>query len=167
MDKLLPLAETAGRLLKARGETIGVAESSAGGLISAALLAQGGASAYFKGGGVIYTADARQGLLDIPTPLPTPIERAATEAYARLLAETVRARLGADWGIGETGATGPTGNRYGDAPGHCCISVSGPVSKTITIETGSTDRAANMRAFAAAALTLLAEAVTEAAKETG
>jgi nicotinamide-nucleotide amidase len=162
METLLPLAETAGRLLKSRGETIGVAESSSGGLISAALLALPGASAYVKGGGIIYTADARSGLLDLPTPLPAPVERPATEAYARLLAETARARLKAVWGIGESGATGPTGNRYGDAPGHCCIAVSGPVCKTITIETGSADRAANMRAFARAALALLAEAATEA-----
>jgi len=167
METLLPLAETAGRLLKSRGETIGIAESSAGGLISAALLALGGASAYFKGGGVIYTADARQGLLGLPTPLPAPVERASTEAYATLLAETARARLNATWGIGETGATGPTGNRYGDAPGHCCIAVCGPVSKVITIETGSADRAANMRAFAHAALALLTEAATEATTGAG
>ncbi|HEX3984051.1 MAG TPA: CinA family protein [Acidisoma sp.] len=162
MDSLLPLAETAGALLKARSETVAIAESSAGGLISAAFLSVGGASAYMRGGGVIYTAEARRGLLDIPTPLPAPIERAATEPYAELLAQTVRARLGAAWGIGETGATGPTGNRYGDAPGHCCIAVSGPVSKVITIETGSADRVANMRAFAARTLELLTETLRAA-----
>ena len=97
--------------LKERNETIGIAESSTGGLISAALLSIGGASAYFRGGGVIYTAYARQAFLEIPNPLPAPIERASTEPYALLLADTVRARLGAHWGLGETGATGPTGNR--------------------------------------------------------
>ncbi|MCB8875093.1 CinA family protein [Acidisoma silvae] len=160
---MIPLAERAGALLKARGETIGVAESSSGGLISAALLSIGGASAYFRGGSVIYTAQARQGLLDLPQPLPAPIERASTEPYAILLADTVRGRLDAVWGIGETGATGPSGNRYGDAAGHCCIAVTGPVSKVITIETGSGDRVANMRAFGEAALALLIEALTEAA----
>ncbi len=163
MESVRPLAETVGALLKARRETVAVAESSAGGLISAALLSLGGASAYFRGGGVIYTMEARQGLLDIPTPLPSPVQRPSTEAYAALLAETVRERLDGSWGIGETGATGPTGNRYGDAPGHCCIAVTGPVSKVITIETGSDDRVANMRAFAARALELLAEAMREAA----
>jgi nicotinamide-nucleotide amidase len=161
MQTILPLAEIVGALLKARGETVAVAESSSGGLISAALLSVGGASAYFRGGGVIYTAQARQGLLDIPTPLPPPIERASTEVYADLLAQTVRHRLDATWGIGETGATGPTGNRYGDVPGHCCIAVSGPVSKVLTIETGSDDRVANMRAFATRALALLGEALRE------
>jgi PncC family amidohydrolase len=159
MQDLLPLAEAVGALLKSRGETIAIAESSSGGLISAALLSVGGASAYFRGGGVIYTAQARQGLLGIPNPMPAPVERPATEAYAALLAETVRQRLGADWGLGETGATGPTGNRYGDAAGHSCIAVGGSVPRAITIETGDDDRVANMRLFARRALELLAEAL--------
>ncbi len=160
MDSLLPLAERIGARLKQRGETIGIAESSTAGLISAALLSVGGASAYFRGGGVIYTAYARKAFLDIPNPLPAPIERASTEPYAALLADTVRAKLESTWGLGETGATGPTGNRYGDAAGHTCIAVTGPdFSKVITLETGSADRIANMRAFGVRALELLAEAL--------
>ena len=160
MDSLLPLAQKIGARLKERGDTVAIAESSTGGLISAALLSIGGASAYFRGGGVIYTAQARKGLLDISNPLPAPIERASTEPYAMLLADTVRARLDAKWGLGETGATGPTGNRYGDKAGHTCIAVSGEgFCKAITLETGSDDRIANMRAFAIRALELLAEAI--------
>ncbi len=160
MDALLPLAEKIGARLKARGETIAIAESSTGGLISAALLSIGGASAYFRGGSVIYTAYARSGFLDIPNPLPAPIERASTEPYALLLADTVRARLQSSWGLGETGATGPTGNRYGDKAGHTCIAVTGSgFSKSITLETASPDRIANMRAFGVRALELLAEAL--------
>src|SRR3954449_10366612 len=137
MDSLLPLAEKIGARLKARGETIAIAESSTGGLISAALLSIGGASVYFRGGSVIYTAYARSGFLDIPNPLPAPIERASTEPYALLLASTVRARLDAKWGLGETGAAGPTGNRYGDKAGHSCIAVAGDgFSRAITLETG-------------------------------
>jgi nicotinamide-nucleotide amidase len=162
MQNLLPLAEKVGALLKARGETIAIAESSTGGLVSAALLSVGGASAYFRGGGVIYTVQARQGLLDIPNPMPAPVERASTEPYAELLATTVRSRLNADWGLGETGAAGPTGNRYGDAAGHTCIAVAGPVTRAITIETASDDRVSNMRAFALAALELLADALAGA-----
>ena len=158
MQDLLPLAEKIGARLKARGETVAIAESSTGGLISAALLSVGGASAYFRGGSVIYTAYARSGFLDIPNPLPAPIERASTEPYASLLAETVKTRLEATWGLGETGATGPTGNRYGDKSGHTCIAISGPGgTKAITLETGSPDRIANMRAFAKKAMELLAE----------
>src|SRR5580698_7426564 len=160
MQTLLPLADKIGARLKARGETIAIAESSTGGLISAALLSVAGASVYFRGGGVIYTAFARSGFLDIPNPLPPPIERASTEPYALLLADTVRARLSATWGLGETGATGPTGNRYGDKSGHTCIAITGPsFSKVITLETGSPDRIANMRAFSIKALELLAEAL--------
>jgi nicotinamide-nucleotide amidase len=158
MQSLLCLAEQIGARLKERGETIAIAESSTGGLISAALLSVGGASAYFRGGSVIYTAYARSGFLDIPNPLPPPIERASTEPYALLLADTVRERLSATWGLGETGATGPTGNRYGDNAGHTCIAVTGPgVSRVITLETGHGDRVANMRAFSDKALQLLAE----------
>ena len=161
MDALLPLAEKIGARLKERGETIGIAESSTGGLVSAALLSIGGASAYFRGGGVIYTAYARKAFLDIPDPLPPPIQRASTEPYALLLAATVRARLDTSWGLGETGATGPTGNRYGDAPGHTCIAVTGAdFSRAITLETGSADRIANMRKFGIRALELLAEALS-------
>ena len=157
METLLPKI---GARLKQRNETIAIAESSTGGLISAALLSVAGASAYFRGGGVIYTAQARKGLLDISNPLPAPIQRASTEPYAMLLADTVRGRLDARWGLGETGATGPTGNRYGDKAGHTCIAVTGPnFSKAITLETGSDDRVANMRAFAQKAFELLAEAL--------
>jgi nicotinamide-nucleotide amidase len=160
MQNLLPLADQLGARLKARGETIAVAESSTGGLISAALLSVAGASAYFRGGSVIYTAYARSGFLDVPNPLPPPIERASTEPYALLLADTVRTRLDASWGLGETGATGPTGNRYGDAAGHTCIALVGPnFRRAITVETGSADRVGNMREFSKRALNLLVEAL--------
>jgi nicotinamide-nucleotide amidase len=156
MQSLLPLAEKLGARLKARGETVSVAESSASGLISAALLAVPGASAYYLGGAVVYTRQSRELLLGIP---PSALEgiRPATEPYALLLARTVRERVSASWGIGETGATGPTGNRYGDPAGHACIAVVGPSEGVITLETGLADRFANMRAFARAALVLLAE----------
>jgi nicotinamide-nucleotide amidase len=145
--------------LVARGETIAVSESSAGGLISAALLSVGGASAFYVGGGVIYTRKAMGALLDLG---PAELEgiRSATEPMARLQAETVRMKLGADWGLAETGATGPTGNRYGDAAGHACLAVSGPRTESRVLETGSSDRMANMAAFANAALELLEECVS-------
>ncbi len=158
MQELLPAAGRIGARLKARGETIAIAESSTGGLISAALLAVPGASAYFLGGSVIYTRFARAAFLEIPDPLPGGM-RASTEPYAALLAATVRTRCGATWGLGETGATGPTGNRYGDAAGHTCLALAGPTAHALTLETGSADREANMRIFAARALALLAEAL--------
>ena len=158
MNELLPIAEKVGALLKERGETLAVAESSTGGLISAALLAMPGASAYFLGGAVIYTHAARVALLAIPDEAMRGM-RASTEAYALLEARTVRQRFASTWGLGETGATGPTGNRYGDAAGHSCLALTGPSERAFTLETGSADRLANMRAFAAAALNALADAL--------
>ena len=158
MQDLLPLAEQLGARLKARQETIAVAESAAGGLIAASLLAMPGASAYFIGSTVVYTYKSRSALLGISDAALTGM-RPSTEAYARLLARHIRERLGATWGLAETGAAGPTGNRYGDAAGHACIAFSGGNGEregALTIETGSADRAANMRSFAAGALELLA-----------
>jgi nicotinamide-nucleotide amidase len=154
MPDLTPLATPVAELLKAAGQTLAVAESSAGGLISATLVSIPGASAYYIGGGVVYTSTARRALLGIGDEAMTGM-RASTEPYALLKARTLREQLGATWGLAETGASGPTGNRYGDAAGHACIAVSGPVERTITVETGKADREANMWTFAKAALDLL------------
>lgn len=154
MESLLPLAEQVALLLKQRRETIAVAESSAGGLIAAALLAVPGASAYFLGGAVVYTRKARELLMQLPRESVAGM-RSASEPYALLLARTASQRFSASWGLAETGAAGPTGNPYGDAAGHSCIAIAGVAEEVITLETGSADRAANMRAFSAAALRLL------------
>jgi PncC family amidohydrolase len=156
-DQAAPVAA----LLVSRRETIAVAESSAGGLISAALLAIPGASAYFMGAGVIYTQAARRALLGVPDSGVAGM-RSSTEAYAQLKARRIRELLGTTWGLAETGATGPAGNRYGDAPGHACIAVAGPVARVITVETGQPDREANMLAFTRAALELLESCVKAA-----
>ena len=154
IPSLAPLAEAAGARLKARGESIAVAESSSGGLISAALLAVPGASAYFLGGGVIYTGKARMSLMGITREAVAGM-RSASEPYALLLARTARANFAATWGLSETGAAGPTGNPYGDAAGHSCLALSGPVEMAVTLETGLADRGGNMTAFATRALELL------------
>ena len=154
MKELIGVAEQIATRLIARKETIAVAESSTGGLISAALLSVPGASAYFLGGAVVYTRDARRLLMDIPNDAMKGI-RSASEPYAQLLARQMRTRFATSWGLSETGATGPTGNRYCDAAGHCCMAIAGPVQKVITLETGSGDRQANMQVFAKAALNLL------------
>jgi len=154
MDDLIALAEQIASRLRQRGETIAVAESSTGGLISAALLAVPGASAYFLGGAVVYTRQARRALVSIPDAGIAGM-RSASEPYAALLARTVRDRHGATWGLAETGAAGPTGNRYGDPAGHTCIAVAGPSEQVLTLRTGSADRRANMQAFAAKALQTL------------
>ena len=158
MDQLMALAGEVGEALKAQGQKVAVAESSSGGLISAALLSVPGASAYYLGGAVVYTPKARVMLMEIPREALEGM-RSASEPYALLLARTARERFGATWGLSETGAAGPTGNGYGDAAGHTCIAISGPIEMAVTIETGESDRADNMRAFAAAALDLLKRAL--------
>ena len=158
MDALAPLAQRVAARLTERRETIAVAESSTGGLIAAALLAVPGASVYFLGGAVVYTAASRAALVRLTAADMTGI-RPSTEAYAALLAERVREQHKATWGLGETGAAGPTGNRYGDPAGHSCMAVAGPVARAVTLRTGSADRRANMDAFAARALELLADAL--------
>jgi PncC family amidohydrolase len=160
METLTELAAAVGARLKERGETIAVSESSTGGLISAALLAVPGASAYFLGGAVVYTRQSRKALLGITDEAMRERKiRSASEPYAVLAAATVRERHGATWGLAETGATGPAGNRYGDPAGHTCIAVAGPAERVITLRTGSADRQANMQAFARRALEELAAAL--------
>jgi PncC family amidohydrolase len=158
MESLLPLADKIAARLIERRQTIAVAEGSAGGLISAALLSVPGASAYFVGGAVVYTGTARSALAAIGADDMKGL-RPASEAYAALLARRLRERLNTTWAVAEAGAAGPAGNRYGDPAGHTCIALSGPVEKAITLRTGIADRRANMRAFAMRALALLAEEI--------
>ena len=158
MNDLLPLGGKIGARLKARKETIVVAESSTAGLVSAALLAVPGASAYFIGGGAFYTRKSFLALRETHEQMFAG-KRGCTEAWALMLARTFRERCSATWAIGESGAAGPAGNRYGDPSGVSWVVVVGPQERTLKIETGSSDRVANMRTFSAAALRLFADVV--------
>jgi nicotinamide-nucleotide amidase len=158
MDNLIPIAAKIGAMLKDRRETVAIAESSTGGLVSAALLSVPGASAYFIGGSVVYTLKARRAMLDVPDAAFSNI-KSVTEEGALILARAAKQRLGVTWSVSEIGASGPTGNRYGDPAGHSCIAVGGPRERSLTVETGSADRIANMRTFAAAALNLLLQSL--------
>ena len=155
---LIDVANAVAQTQMARKETVAVAESSAGGLISAAVLSVPGASAYYLGGGVIYTRRAFKGLFQLDREAVGDLQ-SSTEPYAAFLAKTIREKLRADWGMSETGAAGPNGDIYGDPAGHTCVAVAGPLSQTRRILTGSADRAANMSAFAIASLTLLKDAL--------
>ena len=160
MPELESMAASVGALLKERQENLAVCESACGGVISAALVSVPGASAYFLGGAVSYTNESRRRLLRIPESAMEGI-RPSSEPYALLNARTIRETIGATWGLSETGASGPTGNQYGDSPGHACIAVVGPVERVITLETGEADREANMWVFAKAALDLLEECIRQ------
>jgi PncC family amidohydrolase len=157
MPSLLEMATPVGELLKQRGQTVAVSESAAGGLVSAALLSVPGASGYYLGGASVYTQTARRGLLrfnDAKAQM-----RGSNEEYATLTATTIRNLLEADWAIGESGAAGPSGNRYGDPAGHVALAVVGPASATRIVRTGNDDREDNMWSFARAALDLLYDTV--------
>jgi PncC family amidohydrolase len=154
MQRLRDAAEALANELKSRKATVAVAESSTGGLISVALLSVAGASAYYQGGGVIYTPRARHRLLGLGRDDVRGL-KSASEPYALLLANRVKSLFSADWGLSETGATGPNGNPYGDAAGHCCFAVAGTTTVAATLETHSSDRFENMILFSLAALHLL------------
>ena len=160
METLLPLAEKIAVILKDRHENIATAESTTGGLVSAALLSVPGASAYFVGGALVYTLKARRVTLEVPDAAFAHI-KSVTEEGAMILARAARTRFAVTWAIAEIGASGPTGNRYGDQAGHSCIAVAGPTERSVTVETGSPDRTANMRTFATAALNLLLEILSK------
>ncbi|MEH6639522.1 MAG: CinA family protein [Porticoccaceae bacterium] len=162
MKSLTSLATPTADALIARSQTLAVCESSAGGLISAALVSYPGASAYFLGGTVVYTLSARDKLIDVNDEDMAGI-RPASEAYALLCARRIRAKLGSDWALAETGASGPSGNPYGDAPGHACFAVSGPIERAMTIATGRDNREDNMWIYAQQALNLLMECLAEQA----
>ena len=148
-------AQHVASVLRSSGETVAVAEGSAGGLVSAALLSVPGASAYFVGGTVVYTVAASRawmaGAVEVPAGM-----RGATETFAGYLATSVRLKVGSTWGIGEAGAAGPA-NPYGDPAGHSWLAIDGPRTATRNVLTGLDDRVGNMVAFAAAALQLFAE----------
>ncbi len=158
MQILLPAAERIGEALKRRGETVAVAESSSGGLISAALLSVPGASAYFLGSSVFYTRKSLKELLGLGDADFAKM-RGLTEPTALLVAQAIRRRLGSSWAVAEIGASGPTGSRYGDPPGTSCIAVVGERERTVVVRTGREDRVANMQAFAEAAIALLSQTI--------
>ena len=152
MQILIPIAERIAARLIERGESVAVSESSSGGLVSAALLAVPKASIWYQGASITYTPNVARGLLGITREtMPTGV-RSSTEPYALFMAGVIRERLRGSWGLCETGAAGPEGNSYGDSAGHTCVGIVGPVEASFTLETGESDRAENMMAFARFAL---------------
>jgi PncC family amidohydrolase len=154
-EDLTKLGTEVGAVLKARGQSIAVVDGATGGLISAALLAMPGASAFYRGGGVIYTLKGRRIVLGHE---PGSLQglTSATEAYALAQARLIRERYSADWGIAETGAAWPGVHPLGVASGTSAAAVVGPdFEAALIIETGTDNRLANMIAFARNALEVL------------
>ena len=148
-------------LLTAHQETIAVAESTTGGLLSAALLWVPGASRYYGGGGVTYTLNSRTALAGVPAEMYANYQGTTPEMLAAL-AEAMRVRLGTTWCIAESGLAGPTSGRSGAPPGRTTMSVAGPLARTEVTETGLADREANMVEFATRTLRFLRNTLREA-----
>tara|TARA_B100000579_G_C22534789_1_gene712448 strand:- start:129 stop:611 length:483 start_codon:yes stop_codon:yes gene_type:complete len=153
-------AKKIAELLRERKETISVAESSVGGLLSASLLAVPGASDYYMGGTVVYTMRARRKLLGLSKEI-LDTQEPLTETYVSLLAKTMREQLRSDWAIAELGATGPGGTPYGHPPGICVLAVSGPKNLSKYLETQTGDREGNMCLFLEEGLNLLLKALSD------
>jgi PncC family amidohydrolase len=120
--------------LRARGETLAVAESMTGGLLAARLTAIAGASEAFLGGATAYSAMAKAALLGVPADLLA-AEGTVSEATSRALAEAIRAKVGATWGLGLTGNAGP-GAEGGAPVGTVFVALAGPggtESRTYTL----------------------------------
>lgn len=161
-DEQKALALEIAELLTPRGQTVAVAESTTGGLVSAALLWVPGASKYYAGGGVTYTLNSRTALAGVPAEEYANYQ-GTTPQMLLSLAEAMRSRLGAVWCVAESGLAGPTPGRSGAAPGRTTVAISGPDSSTEVLETGSDDREANMIEFATFALRRLRDALQETA----
>lgn len=160
--ELAELGATVGTLLKERGQTVAIADGATGGLVSAALVAMPGATSFYVGGGVIYSLKGRDALLGLSRSELAGM-RSVTEAYAVLQARAIRDRLGSDWGLAESGSTGPGKHPFGVESGRSAIAVVGPgVERSASIATGHDDRIANMHAFARGALALLRDALAPA-----
>jgi|AntRauTorckE6833_2_1112554.scaffolds.fasta_scaffold82569_2 PncC family amidohydrolase len=159
-DRRRSLAEAIGTRLTQRGERLAVNETAAGGLISAALLAVPGASAWFRGGAVTYDRDSRRQLLGLDADDVRGLAPMSPE-MAAVFADRVRERLDTAWGLAELGIAGPAGSPYGGPAGVAVLAVSGPVARSGRLETGHADREANMQTFADAALELLLDALAE------
>ncbi|MEL6738699.1 MAG: CinA family protein [Pseudomonadota bacterium] len=147
--------------LRARRERIAVADGATGGLIMASLLTVPGALKFFVGGGVVYSFKARDALFDLPQEAYEGMT-SATEEYALLQARGIRDRLGAQWGVAESGSAGSSKHPLGVVSGRSVAAIAGPgVERTAVIETKSDDRIANMEAFTRNALDLMEATLTQ------
>ncbi|EEA25933.1 hypothetical protein TMatcc_005817 [Talaromyces marneffei ATCC 18224] len=162
---LRPLLEEISSLLKERKETVSVAETAAGGIISASLLSVPGASAYYKGGLTLYTLESRIVFADW-TQEHIANYKGPTTAIVAGLAESTRSKLQSTYTISESGTAGPGGGKASRKPGVAFLAIATPGgSYTREIDTGyGEDREKNMVGFAEEALKLLRDVIKGDAK---
>ena len=156
----MSLAKDIAPILTGNNETLSVAESSAGGLISACLLSIPGASSFFVGGSVLYSYKIRRELVGMGKEEHR-IYGGSTPELILEMAQRFRNRIGTDWVIGEGGAAGPSKSPYGHNAGYTALAIAGPISRTKSIETGKSDRIENMSEFATALLSFFLDVLKE------
>jgi PncC family amidohydrolase len=160
LHELHPQALRIAAHLRARGEKIAVADGATGGLIAATLLTVPGALDFYVGGGIVYSFKARDVLFGLPQDAYRGM-RSVTEEYALLQARAIRARMGAEWGIAESGSAGSSKHPMGVASGRSVAAICGPGGEhTAIVETASDDRIANMGAFTRNAIDLMERALS-------
>jgi nicotinamide-nucleotide amidase len=117
--------------LKARGETVSVAESLTGGGLGHALTAVPGASEVFIGGIIAYTSDVKVNFLGVPRALIDEFS-VVSEEVAVAMANGAREKIGTTWAISTTGIAGP-GDYLGIREGTVWIAIAGPINQTLLL----------------------------------
>ena len=117
--------------LKARGETVSVAESLTGGGLGHALTQVPGASQVFLGGIIAYTADVKVHFLGVPRATIDQFT-VVSEEVAVAMADGAREKIGTTWAISTTGIAGP-GDYMGVREGTVWIAISGPINQTLQL----------------------------------
>jgi PncC family amidohydrolase len=154
VDRMAAIHDT----LRRRKLTVASAESCTGGLLGAILTAHGGSSAYFRGGAVVYSNDAKEILADV-APQLIHSHGAVSSVVAGALARGARTRLDAKIGLGITGISGPGGATPGKPVGLTYVAVDSDKHSAVKKHLFSFDRAGNRLASVAAALDLLEDAI--------
>ncbi|HUH66916.1 MAG TPA: CinA family protein [Syntrophales bacterium] len=158
--KQMNLVRDIAAILTSAHETLSVAESSAGGLVSSCLLSIPGASSFFVGGSVLYSYQIRNEIVGMGKE-EHGVYGGSTPELILEIATRFRERIGTDWVIAEGGAAGPSKSPYGHNAGYTALAIAGPINRAKSIETGKSDRIENMSEFTNALLSFFLDVLKE------
>lgn len=120
-----PLEQAVGAVLRARGQTLALAESCTGGLLAQRITDVAGSSEYFLAGYVTYANAAKQDMLAVPEAVVVE-HGAVSEPTVRAMAEGARRRSGATYAVSLTGIAGPGGGTPEKPVGTVWVGLAGP-----------------------------------------
>lgn len=161
---LAGLAARVGVLLKARGWSLGVAESCTGGLVSHVITYIPGSSSYLVGGIVAYSNRIKRDIVGVPEELLV-AHGAVSREVALAMAQGVRRVLNADVGLSTTGIAGPTGGSPEKPVGTVFVAISSPCGDHVEYHIWQTDRLENKRLSARAVLELLCDQLSHIGRQ--